>query len=221
MRKVLSKDEIRHEMRTRRKAVSAAERAAASAVICEKLARHVGLGECMDPLEIGSPVAVYLASPEEIDLGAYIERLLCYGCKVVAPRWNGETYELAVLEGLDAQYLRRGPMGIMEPVDAEIVPAKEVYGWIVPGLAFTRDGRRLGYGGGWYDRLLADAPKDAVKIGVAYSFQVVEDLPAEPHDIKLTAVVDHLCLSCLGARSFAGQLTLGPDKWYDIRVLKH
>ena len=81
-------------------------------------------------------------------------------------------------------------MGIMEPVDAEIVPAKEVYGWIVPGLAFTRDGRRLGYGGGWYDRLLADAPKDAVKLGVAHSFQIVEDLPTEPHDIRLAAVVD-------------------------------
>ena len=184
------KDDIRRDMRARRKAVSAAERAAASAVICEKLVRHVGLGECMDSLEIGSPVAVYLASPDEIDLGAYIERLLHFGGKVVAPRWNGETYELAVLKGLDAQHLRRGPMGIMEPADAEIVPAKDVYGWIVPGLAFTRDGRRLGYGGGWYDRLLAAAPKGAVKLGVAHSFQIVEDLPSEPHDIKLTAVVD-------------------------------
>ena len=184
------KDEFRREMRARRKALSSAERAAASAVICEKLARHVGLGECMDPLEIGSPIAVYLASPDEIDLGAYIERVLSYGSKVVAPRWNGETYELAVLKGLDEQHLRRGPMGIMEPVDAEIVSAKEVYGWIVPGLAFTQDGRRLGYGGGWYDRLLADAPKDAVKLGVAYSFQVVDDLPAEPHDIMLMGVVD-------------------------------
>jgi len=174
------KDEIRREMRARRKALPAAERVDASAVICAKLAR----------LEIGSPVAVYLASPDEIDIRAYIERLLRYGCKVVAPRWNGETYELAVLKGLDARHLRRGPMGIMEPVDAEIVPAKEVYGWIVPGLAFTRDGRRLGYGGGWYDRLLADAPKGAVKLGVAHSFQIVDDLPAEPHDIRLTAVVD-------------------------------
>ena len=184
------KDEIRREMRARRKALSAAERAEASAIICAKLKCHLGLGECMDPFEIGSPVAVYLASPDEIDLGDYIEWLLCHGCKVVAPRWNGETYELAVLDGLDARHLRRGPMGIMEPVDAEIVPAKEVYGWIVPGLAFTRDGRRLGYGGGWYDRLLSDAPKDAVKLGVAHSFQIVEDLPTEPHDIRLAAVVD-------------------------------
>ena len=183
------KDEIRREMRARRKAVSSAERAEASAIVCTKLARSAGLGEVIDPFEIGSPIAVYLASPDEIGLGPYIERLLWFGLKIVVPRWNGETYELAVLKGLDARNLRRGPMGIMEPVDAEIVPAKEVYGWIVPGLAFTRDGRRLGYGGGWYDRLLADAPKDAVKLGVAYSFQIVEDLPAEPHDIQLTAIV--------------------------------
>ena len=184
------KDEIRREMRARRKAVSSAERADLSAVVCAKLARSAGLGDVIDPFEIGSPVAVYLASPDEIDLRAYIERLLWFGCKVVAPRWNGETYELAVLKGLDARHLRRGPMGIMEPVDAEIVSAKEVYGWIVQGLAFTRDGRRLGYGGGWYDRLLTAAPKDAVKLGVAHSFQIVDDLPAEPHDIALTAVVD-------------------------------
>ena len=184
------KDEIRREMRARRKALSAAERAEASAIICAKLAQSVELGEVTDPLDFGFPIAVYLASPDEIDIRAYIERLLWYRCKVVAPRWNGETYELAFLKGLDARHLRRGPMGIMEPVDAEIVPAKEVYGWIVPGLAFTRDGRRLGYGGGWYDRLLADAPKDAVKLGVAHSFQIVEDLPTEPHDIRLAAVVD-------------------------------
>ena len=185
-----AKDEIRCKMRERRREVSADERVEASAVICAKLARHSDLGEVMDPLEIGSPVAVYLASPDEIDLRAYIERLLWLGCKVVTPRWNGETYELAVLKGLDARHLRCGPMGIMEPIDAEVVSPNEVYGWIVPGLAFTRDGRRLGYGGGWYDRFLAAAPKDAVKLGVAYSFQIADDLPVESHDVALTAVVD-------------------------------
>jgi len=184
------KGDIRREMRARRRSVSVEDRAAASAVICAKLVRRVDAGNVVGRTDGGSPVAVYLASPDEIDLSAFIERLLSSGRMVVAPRWNGETYELAVLKGLDAQNLRRGPMGIMEPVDAEIVQSAEVDWWIVPGLAFTRDGRRLGYGGGWYDRLLAGAPKSAVKLGVAYSFQLVEDLPAEPHDITLSAVVD-------------------------------
>ena len=185
-----TKADIRREMRARRKAVSAEDRAGASAAICAKLAQRVDAGNHAGQTGGGSPVAVYLASSEEIDLGAFIERLLSSGRMLVAPRWNGETYELAVLKGLCARHLRRGPMGIMEPVDAEIVLPENVCAWIVPGLAFTRDGRRLGYGGGWYDRFLAAASKDSVKLGVAYSFQVVEDLTAEPHDIPLTAIVD-------------------------------
>lgn len=180
------KGEIRSEMRARRRALPAGKRAEASAAICEKLAARADVGAPA----ADSPVAVYLALPDEIDLGAYIARMLRLGRRVVAPRWNGETYELAVLKGLGPQCLRRGPMGVMEPADAEIVPPKEVLAWIVPGLAFTRGGRRLGYGGGWYDRLLSAAPAEAVKLGVAYSFQVVADLPVEPHDVQLTAVVD-------------------------------
>ena len=184
------KHAIRQEMRARRKAVSADERAEASAIICAKLVARADVDICRDPLETDSPVAVYLASRDEIDLRAYIEEMLRRGRSVVAPQWNGETYDLAVLKGLDAEHLRRGPMGILEPAEAELVQPQNVFVWIVPGLAFTRDGRRLGYGGGWYDRLLSAAPKDAVKLGVAYSFQIVDDLPVEPHDIPLTAVID-------------------------------
>ncbi|MBO7620980.1 MAG: 5-formyltetrahydrofolate cyclo-ligase, partial [Victivallales bacterium] len=96
----------------------------------------------------------------------------------------------AKLKGLDEKNLRRGPMGIREPIDADIVKPKKVGAWIIPGLAFTCGGKRLGYGGGWYDRFLASAPKGAIKIGVAHPFQIVDDLPAEPHDIPLTEVVD-------------------------------
>ena len=81
-------------------------------------------------------------------------------------------------------------MGILEPAGAEIVPPKDVGTWLVPGLAFTRDGKRLGYGGGWYDRLLAEASEDAPKYGIAHAFQILDDLPSEPHDILLSGVVD-------------------------------
>ena len=167
-------------MRERRRALTPEERTAASEIICAKLAA----------LNLHSPIAVYLASPQEIDLSPFIRKMLESGVKVVAPRWNGETYELAVLMGLDEAHLRQGPMGILEPAEAEVVPPREVGVWLVPGLAFTRNGKRLGYGGGWYDRLLADATKDAVKLGIAHAFQVVDDLPSEPHDILLTGVID-------------------------------
>ena len=182
---------IRREMKARRRELAADEKAVADAVVCEKLKTRGDIGEMIDPLDCGGGVlAVYLASPDEINIDPYIEYMLRAGVEVVAPRWNGETYELAKLKGLDDKNLRRGPMGIREPIDADVVEPKSVYAWIIPGLAFTRGGKRLGYGGGWYDRFLASAPKGAVKIGVAYSFQIVDDLPSEPHDIQLTDVVD-------------------------------
>ena len=187
-----TKGEIRRMMRERRRALTPEERAAASEIVCAKLSADSDIGLRVDPLEWGSPVAVYLASPQEIDLSPFIRKMLESGVKVVAPRWNGETYELAVLKGLDAAHLRQGPMGILEPAEAEIVSPKKIGTWLVPGLAFTRDGKRLGYGGGWYDRLLAEASKTARKIGVAHAFQVVDDLPSERHDILLTEVIDDL-----------------------------
>ena len=98
-------------MRERRKALTPEERTAASEIICAKLA----------VFNFHSPIAVYLASPQEIDLSPFIRKILESGVKVVAPRWNGETYELVVLKGLDGAYLRKGPMGILEPAEAEIV----------------------------------------------------------------------------------------------------
>ena len=185
-----SKAEIRREMKARRRGLAAMEKSAADAAVCEKLKARSDIYVMVDPFDYGGALAVYLASPDEINIDPYIEYMLAAGVEVVAPRWNGETYELAKLKGLDEKSLRRGPMGIREPADADIVEPKNVYAWIIPGLAFTRGGKRLGYGGGWYDRFLASAPKGAVKIGVAHPFQIVDDLPAEPHDIQLTDVVD-------------------------------
>ena len=108
---MLNKDGIRRAMRERRRALTPEERTAASEIICAKLA----------VFNFHSPIAVYLASPQEIDLSPFIRKILESGVKVVAPRWNGETYELVVLKGLDGAYLRKGPMGILEPAEAEIV----------------------------------------------------------------------------------------------------
>ena len=168
----------RDEMRRRRKGVSPEMRVRAARDVCAQLAA----------LDLGDAVAVYLAGPDEIDLSAFVEAALGRGVRLLAPRWTGETYALAELKGLSRDCLRVGPHGILEPREAGpggVCPTA----WLVPGLAFTRDGRRLGYGGGWYDRLLASADARTPKIGIAYPFQVVDDLPSEPHDVRLTGLV--------------------------------
>ena len=183
-----AKNVLRRQMRTRRKALSPDARARASETICAKLLSDGGILAAIDPLEGGGAVAVYLASPDELDLANFIREMLGRGVTVASPRWNGETYALARIKGLDEVNLRRGPMNILEPAEAETIEPSDVTAWIVPGLAFTKDGKRLGYGGGWYDRLLADE-NGVLKIGVAHEFQIVGDLPHEPHDILLDRVV--------------------------------
>lgn len=185
---VQEKTAIRRRMRALRRALSPEERLRASQAVCDKLNLNEGIAVATDPFG-GGAVAVYLASPDEIDLSDFIREMLGRRVQVVSPRWNGETYDLARLKGLNDGNLRRGPMNILEPAEAEIVKPQDVSVWIVPGLAFTKDGKRLGYGGGWYDRLLAAAAKNALKIGVAHEFQLVDDLPGEQHDILLDRVV--------------------------------
>ena len=132
-----TKAALRAEMRQRRRAVSATARARVAASVCERLLA----------LPLGGMVAVYLAGPDEIDLTAFVEAALARGTRLLAPRWTGETYALADLEGLGSAHLRVGPHGILEPRQplADVEPAAAARlptAWLVPGLAFARDGGR-------------------------------------------------------------------------------
>lgn len=79
-----------------------------------------------------------------------------------------------------------GAFGILEPQDGREVRPEKIDVFLVPGLAFTPDGRRLGYGGGYYDRVLGDARR---AVGLAFDRQIVDDLPTEAHDVRVHAVV--------------------------------
>lgn len=186
-----SKNELRKAMRARRKALAPETKARASELLCDKALRQEALNAALTLRDGKSVVcAVYLASPDELDLSAAIRAYLARGVTVVAPRWNGATYELAKLASLQQADLHCGPMGIWEPqAEAERVAPQDVAVWFVPGLAFTAKGGRLGYGGGWYDRLMAQADPHALKVGVAHDFQMVGRLPREPHDIVLDTVL--------------------------------
>ena len=181
----MDKRAIRAEMRKRRRALSPAERADRSAAICASLLKRADVREAMAAKRT---FAVYLASPEEIDLSVFIERLWAADCPVAVPAWRNGAYTLVRYARATALVI--GPMGIREPSEGSVpVREQEPAIWIVPGLAFTAKGARLGYGGGWYDRFLSAASPSAVSLGVAYPFQVVEELPIEAHDIPLNGIV--------------------------------
>jgi 5-formyltetrahydrofolate cyclo-ligase len=132
-------------------------------------------------------ILIYASLRDEIDLSIALDSL---GEKRLAlPRYDKirQTYCAALLSG-SIRDLPTGQFGIPEPPpDAETIPLNALDVVLVPGVAFDRAGRRLGRGLGFYDRLLAEVP--GIKCGVAYDWQIVPELPAEPHDISVDFIV--------------------------------
>ncbi len=101
-----------------------------------------------------------------------------------------EDGEMHAHQILSADDLRRGPMNIWEPKPGSPrVPPSALDIIFVPGLAFTRDGRRIGRGGGYYDRYLARAGCRARRIGLTTDLQMLEDIPTEPHDQRVQEII--------------------------------
>lgn len=133
----------------------------------------------------------YLAAAAEVQTDEMIREALRMEKRVVVPMVQPETKSLALSEliDLDPSKLQPGPYGISEPrpeYRIKIDP-QEVELWIVPGVAFDETGNRLGFGGGYYDRLLPSAR--GRKVGVAFEFQVLDRLPIEETDHPVDLIV--------------------------------
>ncbi|MCC8194966.1 MAG: 5-formyltetrahydrofolate cyclo-ligase [Deltaproteobacteria bacterium] len=141
-----------------------------------------------------SSVGLYAAVNQETDTALLLEEAWATGKEVylpcIAPASPGE---MRLLPCLGGQALVKNRFGIPEPIP-ETCPAAPEGEWIpgiiiVPGLAFDREGHRLGTGGGYYDRLFArKSMQDTVRIGLAYAFQIVESLPADEWDAPMHAI---------------------------------
>ena len=88
----------------------------------------------------------------------------------------------------DFTRVEKGYAGIPEPVDDGPVAQDPTALVLMPGLAFTTDGKRMGYGGGFYDKFLAAEPEHPT-VALCYAFQMVEDLPTEEYDIPVDCVL--------------------------------
>lgn len=143
-------------------------------------------------------VAIYLPLRREISTWALIRGCWDRGQFVSVPAWDPKSgaYRMAALS--PGQGLRKGPSGVLEPESPEWVDRSAIELWIVPGLAFTRDGVRLGRGAGWYDRLLEGAP--GIRIGWAMESQVIDAIPEEPHDVRMDGVVTEQRIGVSGCR---------------------
>ena len=123
-------------------------------------------------------VSAFLAMPSEVDVSPLFERL---------PGWR---WVLARVEADRSMTFRdravpreTHPLGMGQPADAgPVIPLREIDVFLTPGLAFDRRGGRLGRGGGFYDRVLAERRTDSAAVGVTVSQRVVESVPMEPHD---------------------------------------
>jgi 5-formyltetrahydrofolate cyclo-ligase len=133
-------------------------------------------------------VAVYAPLGTEVDASGIARRAASRGQRVVFPRTVPGDRRLAFAE-CDAGALVRGPLGALEPpAGAPELDLGDIQCVVMPGVAFSEDGLRLGRGGGYYDATLARMPR-AVRIGLAFDRQIVPALPREPHDAQLDAVV--------------------------------
>lgn len=129
----------------------------------------------------GESFFVYLSFGTEVGTDKLIAQFLKNGKRVCVPRIVGE--DMLAVPFTDK--LERGALGIMQPSEGEDTPCAVAF---VPLLAVDREGHRLGYGGGYYDRYFEKHP-EILKIGLAYEAQFVEKLPLDEWDIPLDGIV--------------------------------
>lgn len=177
---VMTKAELRREMRERLRTVGA-EREEKSRAIVAAITAHPAFvhSRC---IALFSPL---LSEPDVELLWEGEARSFCY------PRIGGEGIEFAEVQIQDHLSPAAWHARIREPLhaSARIISPVEIDVILVPGLAFTRAGQRLGRGGGYYDRFLARLPESTTKLGVCFEVQIVETLPAELHDQNVDAVI--------------------------------
>lgn len=172
-----TKDALRREMKTRAAEVTEKQKNAAESDVMAAV-------EALPRFAAAQTLALYAALPDEIPTRGMIDRW-SRSKRVVLPVVDGGRMSFREYSGR----LATGAFGIAEPDGREVEPA-EIDLMIVPGAAFDRAGRRLGRGGGFYDRYLSSPRAAAIyKIGVCLPCRLVGEVPAEAHDTPMDIVI--------------------------------
>ena len=178
-----AKKELRRRMLAARRALSESERASCSRQIAVRL---LSLPEVRD----AHCVFAYAAMPDEVRTEELLTQLLSEGRRVAIPLVTGER-KMEAVELTSTEALERGAYGILTVKEGagRILPPKEIDCALVPGVAFSPKGDRLGMGGGFYDAFLPRMRKDAARIAPAFSCQIAESIPCLPEDEGVDVVV--------------------------------
>ena len=174
------KEELRIEMRKKRRALSKDIIKKSSAEICRQLFT-------LDEMKNAESVCVFLSAFNEPDTMRIIKQLWKDGKKVSAPVSDTETKTLSLFRIESIEDLHKGAYGILEPEKTKSVSEEDIDVILVPGLAFDKKGGRMGFGEGYYDRLLAKSR--ATRIGLCYDFQLMDSIPTEEHDVSMNYII--------------------------------
>ena len=179
-----AKKALRESVIARRDALDAETRNRDSCIITAKLLD-------LPQYRAAGVVCAYASFGSEFDSAAFCSDVVASGKRLLLPRINRAARMLELREvGNLGSDLVAGVWGIREPAErCPIVPPSAVEFLLVPGVAFTAAGGRLGYGGGFYDRLLAGLNAKIPRIAVAFELQVVESIPTGPGDQRVHLIV--------------------------------
>ena len=178
------KRELRKSIIAKRDALSGEIRAALSVAITNKI---IGL----DAYGKAAVVLAYMNFGSEFETENFVKQVLEDGKALLLPKLRKDRSGLDLHLVTDLEDgLESGVWGIREPRGGDSIEDFSLIDFIlVPGVAFSVDGARLGYGGGFYDRLLVDKRIDAASVAAAFSLQMVDEIPLEGNDIPVDGVI--------------------------------
>ena len=175
----MNKTELRRNIREKKRAMSEAQ-------IDEKSAALTRLFLDTDLYRNAKTIYGYLPYNQEVRTWALLEQAMKDGKQVAVPKCYGEEMRFILMD--DLSKVEKGYANIPEPIADGPIADDETALVLMPGLAFDRDGHRIGYGGGVYDKFLASEP-DHPTVALCYDFQVQEHLETEEFDVPVDLVL--------------------------------
>lgn len=175
-----SKQEIREEVREKKRQMTKEEIQSSSNIILKKVEQTSAFLEA-------DTIYMYVSYNQEVDTKTWMDRLFQMGKKVAVPKVQGNEMKFYYISS--KEQLEYGYQGILEPVTTECADGNPGL-FLMPGLAYDCSMHRCGYGGGFYDRYLKKyADISLKKVAVAYDFQIYEKIPVEKHDEKVDLLI--------------------------------